>query len=60
MWAQTGFSFARASVQQEVAFVGFAIFTIGFLSGSLCWRAGNSAPSPAFLGGGRFVGEDRP
>ena len=26
MWAQTGFSFARASVQQEVAFVGFAIF----------------------------------
>jgi hypothetical protein len=30
MWAQTAFSFARASVQQEVAFVGFAIFTIGF------------------------------
>jgi hypothetical protein len=30
MWAHTGFSFARASVQQEVAFVGFAIFTVGF------------------------------
>jgi bacteriorhodopsin len=30
MLAQTGFSFARASVQQEVAFIGFAIFTIGF------------------------------
>jgi uncharacterized protein with PQ loop repeat len=30
MLAQTAFSFARASVQQEVAFVAFSIFTIGF------------------------------
>jgi hypothetical protein len=30
MLAQTGFSFVRASVLQDVAFVGFAIFTIGF------------------------------
>jgi hypothetical protein len=30
MLAQTGFSLARASVLQDVAFVGFAIFTIGF------------------------------
>ena len=30
MLAQTGFSLAAASVQQEVAFLGFAIFTIGF------------------------------
>ena len=30
MLTQTGFSLARASVQQEVAFIGFAIFTIGF------------------------------
>ncbi|MGB6309651.1 MAG: hypothetical protein WBF89_17830 [Steroidobacteraceae bacterium] len=30
MLADTGFSLARASVQQEVAFIGFAIFTIGF------------------------------
>jgi hypothetical protein len=30
MLAQTGFSLAGASVQQEVAFIGFAIFTIGF------------------------------
>jgi bacteriorhodopsin len=30
MLAQTGFSLAQASVQQEIAFVGFAIFTIGF------------------------------
>ena len=30
MLAQTGFSLARASVQQEIAFVGFAIFTVGF------------------------------
>jgi bacteriorhodopsin len=30
MLAQTGFSLARASVQQEIAFIGFAIFTIGF------------------------------
>ncbi len=30
MLAQTGFSLASASVLQEVAFFGFAIFTIGF------------------------------
>jgi hypothetical protein len=30
MLPQTVFSFARASVLQEVAFVGFAIFMIGF------------------------------
>jgi hypothetical protein len=30
MLAQTGFSLARASVLQDVALVGFAIFTIGF------------------------------
>ena len=30
MLAETGFSLARASVLQDVAFVGFAIFTIGF------------------------------
>ena len=28
--AQTGFSLARVSALQEVAFVGFAVFTIGF------------------------------
>ncbi|HEX4153923.1 MAG TPA: hypothetical protein VHY75_17080 [Steroidobacteraceae bacterium] len=30
MLAQTSFSFARAGLLQEIAFVGFAIFTIGF------------------------------
>ena len=30
MLAETGFSLARASVLQEVAFFGFSIFTIGF------------------------------
>ena len=30
MLAQTAFSFARASTLQVIAFVGFAIFTIGF------------------------------
>ena len=30
MLAETGFSLARASALQEVAFFGFAIFTIGF------------------------------
>jgi hypothetical protein len=30
MLAETGLSLARASVQQEVAFIGFAIFTVGF------------------------------
>jgi len=30
MLAQAAFSFARASSLQDVAFVGFAIFTIGF------------------------------
>jgi hypothetical protein len=27
---QTGFSLASASLLQEIAFVGFAVFTIGF------------------------------
>jgi hypothetical protein len=30
MLAQTAFSFARASPLQVIAFVGFAIFMIGF------------------------------
>jgi len=30
MLAQTGFSLARAGVLQEVAFFGFAAFTVGF------------------------------
>jgi hypothetical protein len=30
MLAQTGFSLARASTLQEVAFIGFAVFTVGF------------------------------
>jgi hypothetical protein len=30
MLPETGFSLARASVLQEVAFFGFAAFTIGF------------------------------
>ena len=30
MLAHTGFSLARASLLQDIAFVGFAIFTIGF------------------------------
>jgi hypothetical protein len=30
MLAHTGFSLARASVLQEVAFFGFAAFTVGF------------------------------
>jgi hypothetical protein len=30
MLAQTAFSFARASLLQQIAFVGFAIFMIGF------------------------------
>jgi hypothetical protein len=30
MLAETGFSLARASVLQEVAFFGFAAFTVGF------------------------------
>ena len=30
MLAQTAFSFAQASLQQEIAFIGFAIFTVGF------------------------------
>lgn len=30
MLPQTAFSFAQASPQQEIAFIGFAIFTVGF------------------------------
>jgi len=30
MLAHTAFSFARASLLQDIAFVGFAVFTIGF------------------------------
>jgi hypothetical protein len=30
MLAETGFSLSRASTLQEVAFIGFAAFTIGF------------------------------
>lgn len=30
MLAHTAFSFARASLLQDIAFIGFAIFTVGF------------------------------
>ena len=30
MLAHTAFSFAKASLLQDIAFIGFAIFTVGF------------------------------